>query len=491
PIVKKKPGAVTPPPAADETPTPPPATASVTGIELVKAPNKTLFCDDDKLELDGMQCKLTRSDGTTLIVDAKDFAKNNITTVPAQGSTIDAWHNPMLHDYATKPMDIVAKYSDTQFTCVSKVKVCQDSAKYVYSQAEFEAALNNDQIVVVRLVYNPAAEYEVPKGLKCKDKFVFVDDSCLKEFYRLGTAESATKPNMVYAREGALLRWTDKNGYVFNLLVGRKGTSGTTIKTQGNKGSNVEITLNGDKKVKDIAIYGDATIGGYLFKDSTEGFKLDGTNLIVSGKVTVNNSSNWGPSVCQPSDPNAGVVDRTKKVPTIKLVNGAKIIINENIDLIRRSELVLEPGSLIIAEDGEKNFEIGGTLTNNAGTYDATTVKGLVGIVKPDLTPVVFTPKTTQTPLVFSSKDTATYGDAALRLEATGGEPTIGNTVVYEITSDTNKIATLTRDSLAFSGAGSVTIRATRLGNAEFADVTTTQTITVAPKALTVKGAKA
>ncbi|MEG0339044.1 MAG: YDG domain-containing protein, partial [Oscillospiraceae bacterium] len=454
----------------------------VTSIELIKAPNKTLYCDNDKLELDGMQCKLTRGDGTILLVDAKDFAKNKITTEPAQGSTIDAWHNLHSHEYKEKPMDIVAKYSDTQLTFSSKVQVCQDSAKHIYSQAELVSALNDDSIACIVLEKNPIEEYEVPKGLKCKDKWVFVNNLTLKEFYRLGTAESATMPNKIFADNKSTLKWTDKNGYALNLLLGTDTTANTTIKVPDDK-TKVEITLNGDKKVSEIAIRGNAIIGSYLFKDSTEGFKLDGTILRVQGKVSVNNpSTTTGP---EEKDPNANVTEPKNKVPTIKLVNNAKIIVEND------SEMELKEGALIIAEQGDANFEVTSAFTNNAGVCDNTTVKGLVGVVDKNLTPLKIAPKPAQKPLVFSSKSTATYGDAALTVAAAGGEATITNAVTYAITTDTDKIAALNGDKLAFSGAGSVTITATKKGNKNFADVTETQVITVAPKVLTITGAKA
>ncbi|MEG0764266.1 MAG: YDG domain-containing protein, partial [Oscillospiraceae bacterium] len=50
--------------------------------------------------------------------------------------------------------------------------------------------------------------------------------------------------------------------------------------------------------------------------------------------------------------------------------------------------LELMPGALVIADKGKDNFKISGTVTNNAGACDNTTVKGLVGMVDKQLNTV-------------------------------------------------------------------------------------------------------
>jgi uncharacterized repeat protein (TIGR02543 family) len=65
------------------------APATVTALYVSSAPIKSTYFEGDSLDLSGLTVNLIKSDGSVETVSFKDFAANNITTSPVNGSVLD------------------------------------------------------------------------------------------------------------------------------------------------------------------------------------------------------------------------------------------------------------------------------------------------------------------------------------------------------------------------------------------------------------------
>lgn len=135
------------------------------------------------------------------------------------------------------------------------------------------------------------------------------------------------------------------------------------------------------------------------------------------------------------------------------------------------------------ATDAKLNAPYGLVLDSASNLYIADTNNSLIRQVIPA------SAKTPQT-IDFSQIPSANYGTNPIPLNATAIDATTHKptslTVTFKVTNGPGKISS--SNSLVVTGAGSITVEADQAGNSTYAPASATQTVTIAPAALTVTG---
>ncbi|MEG0692944.1 MAG: LPXTG cell wall anchor domain-containing protein [Oscillospiraceae bacterium] len=225
----------------------------------------------------------------------------------------------------------------------------------------FEFTFNVTAPTTTFEVTGEASPSDVPASAT---KIIVKPNATFRNYWAIGEGKT------LIAEAGANLRWSE--GVLNNLFVGAGGTieftDNGTFTVKGKANDKADYILAGNASVK-------TPVTGPLVVDESQTF------TVASGKLTVNAAKD-----------NTGVAGTAiNYVPTLSVhSNSGKLLINSG------ATLELLDKALVVLGNGSNSILLNGTLTNNAGTYDAIT--NIVGFVDAKGTPVTVTKPTPPTP---------------------------------------------------------------------------------------------
>ena len=256
----------------------------------------------------------------------------------------------------------------------------------------------------------------------------------------------------------------------FKFTSADEATYGDTLKlvaTGGSTDAAVDYLIKDGLDVADLAADGTLTFkkAGEVTVEATKAGNAEYKEATATQTITVNKA-----------EVTVTAKDRNIKVgETAPVLGKVKDTDYTVAGLVGNDELTDVTLSYASTPDTTKagSVDINVTATADNAKYTVKTLKGTLTI----------SDKTAQTGFDFANAKTTTYGKT-LKLDAKGGAGT--GAVTYEITRGSD-VADLAADgTLTFKKAGEVIVKATKAADAEYAEATATQTITVNKADVTV-----
>ena len=409
---------------------------------------------------------------------ASAFAANpevTLAAVDAEGNTVTEVHpgdkfNVVLHSvgFADKLIDS-AGFAYTYDTTAFSAEIKKDTYE------GFTSGSNDDNGTIKYLFY-----YK-------KDDVTPIENDLIAEFTVLDSATAGdktfeiTKASMYYSMNDEELVKT--RGPALTIKVADKTEQAALNFTNADS-----VTYGNDLTLNAIGGRADAEVKYAITEDTDKIATLNGNKLTFAKagaiKVTATKAGNAEykeATATQTITVNKAEVTVTAKDRNIKVGETAPVLDKvKDTDytvagLVGNDELTDVTLSYASTPDTTKagSVDINVTATADNAKYTVKTVKGTLTI----------SDKTAQTGFDFANAKTTTYGKT-LKLDAKGGAGT--GAVTYEITGGMD-VADLAADgTLTFKKAGEVIVKATKAADAEYAEATATQTITVNKADVTV-----